>query len=104
MLFENGLGLPHRRTVPVQFKKPKSEFDFTVEQRSTFEDPMPHPLGTFTVSELDPSRLAEEPVSLQLLLEVDGRLIVGARQGERKLAVRWSLYPPPRHDPEEKED
>jgi tetratricopeptide (TPR) repeat protein len=97
--FENGMGLPHDRTIPVGFKTPKSEFDVTLEQRHTFDDPAPETLGTFTISEIDPARLADEKVTLQAHLNEAGDLSVGAKQGDRKLRVTWSLYPPPRIEP-----
>ena len=97
MVFEAGMGMPQRRNLPVAFKTPKTEFDFTLEQRNAMDDPEQHGLGTFTISEVEPEKLAAESVALELLLDKGGQLVVGARQGERKLAVRWSLYPPPRH-------
>lgn len=97
MVFESGMGMPQRRKLPVAFKTPKTEFDFTLEQRNAMDDPEQHGLGTFTISEVEPEKLPTEAVALELLLDKGGKLVVGARQGDRKLAVRWSLYPPPRH-------
>jgi tetratricopeptide (TPR) repeat protein len=94
--FENGMGLPHDRNIPVGFKIPKTEFDVTLEQRHAIDDPMPGELGTFTISEIEPDRLPAEAVSLQAHLNETGELIIGAKQGDRKLRVTWALYPPPR--------
>ncbi len=99
-IFEQGMGVPNSRSIPVTFAKPKSEFDFTVEHQNQIkdEDPEPQPLGTFTISEIDPARLAQETVTLILTLTEKGELVLGALQGKRKLRVVWSLYPPPRHE------
>ena len=100
-LFENGLGFPARRQVPVDFKKPKSEFFFTFEQQNMAGDPETHSLGTFIISEVDPARITTEPVKLFLTMNEGARLVLAAKQGQRKLRVQWALYPPPRHDPED---
>ncbi len=83
----------------MEFKKPRTEFDFSIEHRNTDGDPEQTTLGTFTVREIDPAQLAQEKVRLILHLDEKARLGVGATQGERKLAVIWSLVPPPRHEP-----
>jgi tetratricopeptide (TPR) repeat protein len=97
-LFETGMGFPQRLEIPVTFKKPRSEFDFTVEQRNTDGDPEQTLLGTFTVREIDPEHLATESVRLLFHLTTEARIGLGAFQGERKLGVTWSLVPPPRHE------
>jgi hypothetical protein len=94
------LGFPAHRKVPVNFKKPKSEFFFTFEQQNITGDPEGHLLGTFIISEVDVERVSTEAVTLQATLREGARLILSATQGQRKLRVRWSLYPPPRIDAE----
>lgn len=99
-LFENGMGFPFHRKVPVNFQNPRTEFFFTFEQQNIQGDPESHLLGTFLVSEVDPDRLGTEAVTMFLKLTERKRLSVAATQGQRKLRVQWSLYPPPRHEPE----
>lgn len=79
---------------------PRTEFFFTFEQQNIRGDPESHLLGTFLVSEVDPDRLGTEAVTMFLKLTERKRLSVAATQGQRKLRVQWSLYPPPRHEPE----
>ncbi len=100
-VFEAGSGMPKRMKLPVAFKNPRTEFDFTLEQRHSQHDPEQHALGTFTITEVEPEKIGAEPVALELLLEKGGHIVLCARQGQRKLGVTWSLYPPPRHEPAE---
>lgn len=95
-LFETGMGFPQRREIPVTFSKPRTEFDFTAEHRNVDGDPEQSGLGTFTVREIDPS--TPDVVKLILYLEKESRFGAAALQGQRKLAVTWSLVPPPRHE------
>jgi tetratricopeptide (TPR) repeat protein len=99
-LFNHGMSTGSRREIQINLSKPRGEFDFTVGQAHEIkgDDPEIHPLGTFTISELDAARLVEEPVKLMFTIGKQRELVMGAKQGERKLRVTWSLYPPPRHE------
>lgn len=99
LLFETGMGFPQRRELPVEFKKPRPEFDFQVEHRNIEGDPEQTSLGTFTVREIDSSALDSAKVRIILHLDEKSRLGMSAVQGNRKLEVTWSLIPPPRPEP-----
>jgi tetratricopeptide (TPR) repeat protein len=100
-LFELGMSFGSRREIQIKLSKPRDQFDFTVAHANQIKgEPLdPTPLGTFTISEIDAARLEQEPVKLLFTINNKGELVLGAKQGERKLRVTWSLYPPPRHEP-----
>jgi len=68
------MGFPNRREIPVEFKKPRTEFDLNVEHRNVDGDPEQTTLGTFTVREIEPAQLAQEKVRLILTHIVHGRV------------------------------
>ncbi|HEY3662759.1 MAG TPA: tetratricopeptide repeat protein [Chthoniobacterales bacterium] len=100
-IFDTGMGVGQHREIPVSFSSPKTEIDLHLEHRNFDGDPEQTSLGTFTVREIDPAQVEEQPVRLTFHLSDSAELGLAALQGQRKLPVSWGFAGPARHEPSE---
>jgi tetratricopeptide (TPR) repeat protein len=94
-LIPGGAPLPQKKLVQLALKNPGTSVSLCLQQGSSRGDLEPLRLGCFRMEGIDPAKLPTESPQFRIQANVDGYLQVCARQGNRKLAVSWSLYPVP---------
>jgi tetratricopeptide (TPR) repeat protein len=94
-LIPGGAPLPQKKLVQLALKNPGTSVSLCLQQGSARGDLEPLRLGCFRMEGIDPAKLSTESPQFRIQANVDGHLQVCARQGDRKLAVSWSLYPVP---------
>jgi tetratricopeptide (TPR) repeat protein len=94
-LIPAGAPLPQQKVIRLDLKAPTHTVAVVVEQGQPRSNLAPVWLGCFEVEDIDCTQEARPP-DLRLTATAQGTLQLSASQGERRLPVKWSLYPGPR--------
>jgi tetratricopeptide (TPR) repeat protein len=88
-----GAPLPQRKVIQLNLRQSVTSIALAFEQGYARGTLGPVRLGYFFVEGIEPGAAVHPDIRLTVTEE--GTLQVGARQGERRLPVKWSLYPEP---------
>lgn len=92
-LIPAGAPLPQQKLIRLQLKAPAHTVAVAVEQGAPRSHLPPMALGCFVVEDIDLSQ--PPPPDLCLTATRHGTVQLSASQGDRRLPVKWSLYPAP---------
>lgn len=92
-LIPAGAPLPQQKVIRLDLKAPVNTLAVALEQGQPRSHLPPVRLGCFMVQDIDLKQQSQP--DLRLTATEQGTLQVSARQGLRRLPVKWSLYPAP---------